>query len=82
MDNPMPASWQGQITQEWPSDEPANEHYIDEDDAISIQKAIVVCMERDNRVAMILTHHYYHRTGFTTHLVGYARNRFWRYLYF
>lgn len=81
MEDPMPASWQGKVTDDYPPDKPFEEHYIDEDDAMLVQKAIVLCMVQNGRVALILTQHYHYRTRYVSHLVHEARNKFWRYLY-
>ena len=78
-DNPVPAEWQSQITDDnvWPPEELADT-YIDECDAERIQHALILCSERDNVVAMILRRHYYYRM--TSSGVHIAINKFWRYL--
>lgn len=80
MEMPMGSSWQGQITDDYPPIDLFEEHYIDNEDAEKVQKAIVLCMSCDKKVAMILVQHYHYRSNDVSHLVHKARNKFWRYL--
>lgn len=82
-ENPEPASWQEQITEtdRWPP-EPPVEHYIDNEDAVKVQKAVVLCMENDRITAMALIRHYHYRTFTAPKLVHMALSKFWRYLFF
>ena len=81
LENPISASWQGQVTGDYPPDDDPEEHYIDEEDAERVQKAILLCNARDQQTARILTEHYHHRNMGFAHVVRTARNKFWRYLY-
>ena len=76
-ENPSPASWQGQVTDRV-TGEPPDPHYIDEDNAIRTQQAMIACMLRDMETAMLLTKHY--RDGWDVPRLRKARNKFWRWL--
>lgn len=80
MESPMSSIWQGQITDDYPPVDLFEEYYIDNTDAEKVQKAMMMCMSCDKRVAMILVQHYHYRSGSASHLVHKARNKFWRYL--
>ena len=76
----MGSVWQTQVTGRVLSIEPLEEYYIDDEDAEKVQKAIMLCMSRDKKVAMILVQHYHYRSTTASRLVYRARNKFWRYL--